>query len=118
MRLKELREEKGLTQNSIATAIDTTQTNIGRWEKGLNEPSYTQIIKLADFFECSVDYLLGREDDFGNITIKKEMPDDVTADEQELLDLFRSLPKEEKVQSTEYIRYLAERKGSKQKKKA
>lgn len=61
MRLKELREERHLTQNDIAKEIKTSQTNIGRWEKELNEPAASFLIRLADFFQCSIDYLLGRE---------------------------------------------------------
>ena len=52
MRLKELREERHLTQNDIAKEIKTSQTNIGRWEKELNEPAASFLIRLADFFQC------------------------------------------------------------------
>lgn len=69
MRLKELREERNLSQLDVANAIGTSQTNIGRWEKERNEPSSGYVIKLADFFEVTTDYLLGREDDFGNISV-------------------------------------------------
>ena len=64
MRLKELREEKNLTQYEVARAIKTSQSNIGRWEKGLNEPAANYLILLADFFDVSIDYLLGRSDEF------------------------------------------------------
>jgi transcriptional regulator with XRE-family HTH domain len=92
MRLKELREEKNLSQNEVAQAIQTSQTNIGRWEKGLNEPSANYIIKLANYFECSTDYLLDREDDFGNITIKNAAPA-LSDEERRLVELYRSLPR-------------------------
>ena len=64
-RLKELRQERGLSQTELAKAIDTAQPNITRWENGINDPTSTQLTKLADFFGCSTDFLLGREDDFG-----------------------------------------------------
>lgn len=108
MRLKELREEKNLTQHDVAKAIDTSQTNIGRWEKGTNEPSSSALIALADFFGCSIDYLLGREDDFGNVHVQGTAPQ-LTADEKELLDIFRSLRREYKVQILEYTRYFGAR---------
>ena len=92
MRLKELREERHLTQNDIAKEIKTSQTNIGRWEKELNEPAASFLIRLADFFQCSTDYLLGREDDLGNITIKTEKPAPLPQDEQEFLTMYRALP--------------------------
>ena len=62
MRLKELRLEKGLSQWDIANGIQTGQTNIGRWEREEVLPSSEFIIKLADFFGVSTDYLLGLDD--------------------------------------------------------
>lgn len=90
MRLKELREERNLSQLDVANAIGTSQTNIGRWEKERNEPSSGYVIKLADFFEVTTDYLLGREDDFGNISVTTNA--DLTEDEKKILATFRSLP--------------------------
>ncbi len=50
-------------------------------------PSAEQLIKLAEFFECSIDYLLGRENDFGIIESKNNL----TLDENELLTIYRKL---------------------------
>ena len=47
----------------------------------------TALISIATVFDCSIDYLLGRSDDFGNINIKAP---DLSDEEQELLDLFRN----------------------------
>ena len=63
-RLKELRQEKNLTQADVANAIGTSQRNIGRWENNENEPGASFVIKLANFFEVSSDYLLEITDDF------------------------------------------------------
>lgn len=63
-RLKELREEKGLSQRQLAREIQATQANISRWEKGTQDPSTEWIILLAKFFDVSTDYLLGVEDEF------------------------------------------------------
>lgn len=65
-RIKELRIESGLSQKQLAENIETTQSNIARWENEINEPSSSQLIKLSDFFGCSIDFLVGKEDDFGN----------------------------------------------------
>lgn len=91
MRLKELREEKDLTQTDIATAIGTSQRNISRWENESNDPTASFVIMLADFFECSTDYLLGRSDDFGNVTVKNEKPADLSDDELTLIEKYRRL---------------------------
>jgi len=112
MRLKELREERHLTQNDIAKEIKTSQTNIGRWEKELNEPAASFLIRLADFFQCSIDYLLGREDDLGNITIHTEKPAPLPQDEQELLSIYQALSPTHRSQILEYARYFAEKSGA------
>lgn len=70
MRLKELRLQNDLTQKQVADAIHTSQRNISRWEIGENETTASALIALADFFKVSVDYLLNREDEFGNIVIQ------------------------------------------------
>ena len=62
MRIKELREEKKLSQDNLAKLIGTSQRNIGRWENEENEPTYSQLVKLADFFDVSIDFLVGRDD--------------------------------------------------------
>ena len=107
-KIKELRKEKHITQKDMANALSITVSTLSHWECDYQEPSFKDVSRLADFFGCSVDYLLGREDDFGNVaTPGAELP----ADEQELLANFRTLPREEKVQARSYVRYLAERRA-------
>ena len=91
MRIKELRDERRLSQKFLAEKIGTSQRNIGRWENGENEPTYTQLIKLADFFNCSIDYLVEREDDFGNVISSAGNGAELSRDEKELLRLFNKL---------------------------
>ena len=92
MRIKELREERNLTPLDIAKAINTTQSNIGRWEKGINEPASSYLIALADFFNCSIDYLVGREDDFGTVLSSEAVQQlNLSEDEKKLLSNFRQL---------------------------
>lgn len=95
LRIEELREEKGITQNEIAEAIGTSRTNIGRWEKGLNEPSYTYVIKLANFFNVSVDYLIGNEESFP--TVRGERAEPLSEEEQKLVTYYRAIGKEAKM---------------------
>lgn len=61
-RLKELRLEKNLTQQALAKQIGVSQKAIDFWERNINEPKMSYILKLADFFDVSTDYLLGRKD--------------------------------------------------------
>ena len=95
MRIRELREEKGLSQSALANEINTSQRNIGRWENGENEPTYSQLVKLSDFFECSIDYLIGREDDFGNVVLNNSTQN-LTFEEQNLINYYRLLSDTEK----------------------
>lgn len=111
MRLIELREERNLTQADVANAIKTSRTNIGRWEKGLNEPTANYIIQLADFFECSVDYLLGRSDELGVISIQSQVKTatELTADGKKLLEIFNSLDPICRGQVLVYAEYIKSR---------
>ena len=59
--LKELRETEGLTQSELRTEIDVPQSTISKYENGQLEADYKTLIKLADFFNVTIDYLLGRE---------------------------------------------------------
>lgn len=106
--LKALREERGLSQKNIAQACNVSPTCICQLETGVRNPTGSTLVLLADFFGCSIDYLLGREDDFGNVHVQGTAPQ-LTADEKELLDIFRSLRREYKVQILEYTRYFGAR---------
>ncbi|WP_278228469.1 helix-turn-helix domain-containing protein [Lactococcus lactis] len=62
-RLKELRKEKGLTQQKVADSLNISQPNYRRWEVGERSPSGETLIKLADYFDVSIDYLVGRKNE-------------------------------------------------------
>lgn len=61
MRLKELREAKDLSQQKLSDEFKTTRQNISLYEKGDREPKIATLIKLADYFDVTLDYLVGRE---------------------------------------------------------
>ena len=61
-RIKELRMEKGLSQRELAAKTKIKQANISRWEAGLVVPNINDVWLLADFFDVSIDYLVGRKD--------------------------------------------------------
>ncbi len=62
-RLKELREEKGLTQKQLAQQLNLHSVTYLHYEKGQREPSLSTLADMAKFFEVSVDYLIGLEND-------------------------------------------------------
>jgi len=60
--LKKLRESKNLTQLRLSTELEVTQELISRYEVGNSFPQPNMLIKIANYFNCSVDYLLGITD--------------------------------------------------------
>ena len=64
-RIKELRKERGLTQKQLAQNIGYTQPAVNDWENKKTRPTFEAVIALADFFDVSADYLLGRVDEAG-----------------------------------------------------
>lgn len=61
-RLKELRKQHNITQFELASALNVAKTTIAAYEQEVNEPSSTMLEKLADYFNVTIDYLLGRSD--------------------------------------------------------
>lgn len=63
LRLKELRKNNKITQKQIANAVELSERNYQYLEYGTIKPSYDTLLKLADYFDVSLDYLVGRTDD-------------------------------------------------------
>ena len=61
--LKMLRLQHGKTQREVSIAINITDRNYAKFEHGEVKPSFYTLIALADFFDVSTDYLMGRSDD-------------------------------------------------------
>lgn len=91
-RLKELRLEKGMRQKDVAEKIGVSPQSYNFYENWVNKPDPETLIKLADLFEVSLDYLVGRADDFGNIVNQSnEESFFTTPKEQDFLIKLRSL---------------------------
>ena len=101
-RIQELRTERGLTQRELAEKIGVKNYTVANWEQNRTEPSVRDLIDLANFFECSVDYLIGREDDFGQILVLK----DNIAEQTNLLSLYEGLTDERKTLVLSLLRDL------------
>ncbi|MDY4976751.1 MAG: helix-turn-helix domain-containing protein [Clostridia bacterium] len=61
-RLRKLRESKGLYQKDVAAVLGVDRTTYVKYERGDSDPGKENLIKLANFFDVSVDYILGNED--------------------------------------------------------
>lgn len=59
--LKKLRKQKGITQKQLADYLHISKSSVGMWEHGQRDPDTAMLMKIADFYGVTVDYLLGRE---------------------------------------------------------
>lgn len=71
LKIAELRREIGKTQQELATDLNMSIKKLAAWEQRRSEPSIEDICLLANYFNVSCDYLLGREND--EISIKNEI---------------------------------------------
>lgn len=61
--LKTIRKSKGVTQKQLAQAVGASERGIQSYEIGERKPAFDQLLALADYFDVSLDYLVGRSDD-------------------------------------------------------
>lgn len=81
-------------------------TCISDWERGKREPSIDDLIRLADFFGCTVDYLIGREAEDGVVIVSGN---ELSKDESALIDKLRRLDPLNKELAYQYVDFLTER---------
>lgn len=60
LRIKELRNSKGVSQQKLAEALGVSRSTVAMWETGNSEPDSEMLITIANYFDVSVDYLLGK----------------------------------------------------------
>lgn len=94
--IKNLRCDKGWSQLELAEKLHIPRYIIGNWESERSNPALDDLVKVADIFQVSVDYLIGREDELGNVTISVSPEVSLRREESELLTRFRKLKDEEK----------------------
>lgn len=100
--LKKLRNKKGVSRQKLADTIEVSQQSINKYENHKIEPDIQTLKKLADFFETSVDYLIGHTDiDHVMETVSIY---DLNEDEASLISNYRKLSKKQK----ESIRLIME----------
>ena len=87
LKIQELRTSQGLTQKALAEKIGVKNYTVANWEQNRTEPSVKDLKDLADFFSCSIDYLVGRENDFGQIVIANSLTDK----QAQILSLYENL---------------------------
>ena len=100
-RLRELRKEKKLSMKELGLMFGLAESTISLYEKGKRQPDNATLIRFADFFGISVDYLLGAEKE-------KTPPDEVSESEKMLLELFNRVPEDKQELVLQLIRTALE----------
>lgn len=102
LELKKLRLENGLKRSEFARLIGIHQNTIANYENGVCEAPYDILIKFADFFDISIDELLGRE----KLEINKSNNALLTKQEKTILSKYRSLSDNNRTRLEDYLDIL------------
>lgn len=102
-RLKELRTDNDMLQSDLAEKLNLKSSAISKYEKSLTQPSIETIIKLADIFNVTVDYIVGASDIKNPYDVSR-----ITPSEANLVDNFRKLTYENKIRIDERIKTMIE----------
>ncbi len=104
MRLKELREERRLSQDGLALKLNVSQSTISAYEVGDRTPDLETLIAIAQFFGVSLDYLAGQSD------LKQQIrQSDLNSSELEHLRIYRQLSDMDREKVSAYIEGLQSR---------
>lgn len=95
-RLKECRENAHLSQKYVAITLGISSPSVANWERGKTNPTKENIVKLANLYGVSVDYLLGRTDDVNGVATCEVQTTQLSNDEIILLERYRALSDEDK----------------------
>lgn len=93
LRLREIRKSRNTTMKKLGSELGLAESTISLYEAGKRQPDFETVLKLADYFGVSVDYLLGRD--------TKEPP--LTDDEASLLGSYRGFNGEGKERAREFV---------------
>ena len=100
--LREMREDKDITQQTIGDLIGTTQQQYSKYEKGISDLPLRVLPILAEFYDVSADFLIGRKGDYYNIP-NMEMKVTKTKTAKDMLDDVLSLDSASRAAIVEYI---------------
>lgn len=100
--LKNLREKKGITQVKLSVDIEVSQEIISQYELGKTKPTVESLIKLADYFNTSTDYLLNRTNNPLPIQNLNKKDIEIT----DITEKYNSLSTEDKKQFMNFLDFL------------
>ena len=105
-KLKELRLEKKINQSELGEIIGISPSTVGMYERDQRFPDKDILGKLADYFEVSVDYLLGRTVERNLNTEKTKLDEGITTINAKKINIDEDLPDEAIDKINEYIRMV------------
>ncbi|MBN3405755.1 XRE family transcriptional regulator [Clostridium botulinum] len=89
-RLRELREEKQLTQEEFGKLLNVSRQAISSYEKGENEPTIDALVKIANIFNVSLDYLLCRTKERYNLNLEDKKNKDLIIDIIKVIEKYKN----------------------------
>ncbi|HDR7601542.1 TPA: helix-turn-helix transcriptional regulator [Bacillus mycoides] len=111
-KIKELRKNSKITQEQLGNAIGVSKMAISYFEKGKKSPGRESLEKIADYFNVTTDYLLGRSED---PELNEEENKTVTEEGKNIMTLIESLPEDERKKAWEqlemYVTYMQNKKN-------
>lgn len=116
--LKDLRMSENLSQKELSDKLKIGQSTIAQYEKNLREPNSISLIAYAKFFNVTIEYLLGLEDEYGNALFTQEEKAaglsatkkvSITPIEEDMLEVFRKVGKKHGESAQQAIITVAEK---------
>lgn len=116
--LKELRKESNLSQKQVAEKLCISQQTYSDYENGKTEPTIETLITIKNFFNVTIEYLLGLEDEYGNALFTQEEKAaglsatkkvSITPIEEDMLEVFRKVGKKHGESAQQAIITVAEK---------
>ncbi|MBQ6727616.1 MAG: helix-turn-helix transcriptional regulator [Clostridia bacterium] len=98
IKLSEIRRQEGITQKQLAVALNVSSGNLCDWEKGRSEPDIERLIKLADYFDVSIDVLVGRETTAQEESLQRTL-------RERLLACYNKMSDDEKEKLVDFLEY-------------
>lgn len=99
VKFRSIRNEKGFTQSEMAEFLDCSQQTINVWESGQHTPKITMLVKIADSFGVSVDWLLGRKEPIRIIT-------EIPQEDKTIVELYRKFNNEGRTEAEKMLNLL------------
>lgn len=108
-RIKELRKKHDLTLLQLGEIVGCAESTMSHYESGRRRPSFETLTKLSKYFDVSIGYLIGTEQEESF----KNTPDSLESERSEVIKIFENLPDSAKDQALKFLRFLSSQEDNK-----